>query len=106
MTRKCSNYYLHLEEKITAGKKIIANFAYLILTAIRFYQGRFMETNLGQILREKILKYKAKHPKLSSVQLAKRFGLPNATLHRIENLGVEKPSFDQVLKILRGTENI
>jgi transcriptional regulator with XRE-family HTH domain len=60
---------------------------------------------LCQILRQRILTYKKAHPRLSSQQIAKRFNIASSTLSRIENMDIKTPSFDQVVKVLRGTGN-
>jgi len=60
---------------------------------------------LCQILRQRILTYKKAHPRLSSQQIAKRFNIASSTLNRIENMDIKTPSFDQVVKVLRGTGN-
>lgn len=60
---------------------------------------------LAEELSKRIRRFKKQRPHLSSQQIAKRFGVTSSTLNRIENLDIRTPSFDQVLKILKGTGN-
>ena len=53
-------------------------------------------------LRRRINSYKKLHPNLTSQQISKRFGMSNSTFHRIENMELRKPTFDQIVKVLKG----
>lgn len=63
------------------------------------------KATLAEELSKRIRRFKKQRPHLSSQQIAKRFGVTSSTLNRIENLDIRTPSFDQVLKILKGTGN-
>lgn len=52
-------------------------------------------------LKKCIRQIKEAHPNLSTLQLSKKLGIPSATLARIENLDVVKPSFKYAIAILR-----
>jgi transcriptional regulator with XRE-family HTH domain len=47
--------------------------------------------------------YKYKNPRLSSQQVAKKFGMSSSTLNRIQNLDIKEPTLNQVIKVLKGT---
>lgn len=64
------------------------------------------EGELCKLLKERIQVYKKAHPRLSSIQIAKRFGISSSSFGRIENLDILSPSLDLVVKILRGTGNL
>lgn len=53
-------------------------------------------------LRQKIVRYKKRNPTLTSKDIAKRFGISAPTFNRLENLELKKPSFEQIVKVLRG----
>jgi transcriptional regulator with XRE-family HTH domain len=61
------------------------------------------DENLCTALRKRVQSFKNEHPRLSSQQIAKRFQMSSSTLNRIENEDIKNPTFDQVLKVLRGT---
>jgi transcriptional regulator with XRE-family HTH domain len=63
------------------------------------------KATLAEELSKRIRRFKKQRPHLSSQQISKRFGVTSSTLNRIENLDIRTPSFDQVLKILKGTGN-
>lgn len=58
---------------------------------------------LCEVLSKKIRDYKKKNARLNSSQIAKSFGIATSTFNRIENLDINKPSVDQMVKILEGT---
>lgn len=53
-------------------------------------------------LQQKILEYKKAHPRYSSSQIAKLWGVSTSSLNRIENLETKKPSLEQAIRILKG----
>lgn len=53
-------------------------------------------------LQQKIWEYKKAHPRYSSSQIAKLWGLSTSSLNRIENLETKKPSVEQAIRILKG----
>lgn len=57
---------------------------------------------LVEFLQQKIYEYKKAHPRYSSSQIAKLWGLSTSSLNRIENLETKKPSVEHTIKILRG----
>lgn len=59
-------------------------------------------TDLALELRRKIKDFKLQNPGLTSFDIAKQFGLAPATFHRLENVEIKKPSFEQVSKVLKG----
>jgi len=61
------------------------------------------DENLCVALRKRVQTFKEENPSLSSQQIAKSFNMSSSTLNRIENEDIKKPTFDQVLKILKGT---
>ena len=58
--------------------------------------------NICEVLQEKILKYKRKHPRFSGSQIARKWGLSTSSLNRIENGDIKTPTIDQSIKILKG----
>ena len=60
------------------------------------------EKSIGEVLADHIEKYKIDHPRLSSQQIAKKFGISSSSLNRVENGDVSTPNIDQVIKILDG----
>ncbi len=58
---------------------------------------------LCEVLREKIRGYKRAHPRYSSSQIARRWGLSASTFNRIENMDIRTPTIDQAIRILKGT---
>ena len=59
--------------------------------------------SLARVLRDKIFSYKAARPNLSSSQIASKFGMSSSTFSRLENLDIKTPTFDQVIRIFKGT---
>ena len=57
---------------------------------------------ISEVLREKIRKYKKKHSRLSSNQIARRLGLPPSTFHRLEMGDVKNPGLDICVTVLNG----
>lgn len=57
---------------------------------------------LVEFLQQKIREYKKAHPRYSSSQIAKLWGLSTSSLNRIENLETKRPSVEQALRILKG----
>jgi DNA-binding XRE family transcriptional regulator len=57
---------------------------------------------LVEFLQQKIWEYKKAHPRYSSSQIAKLWGLSTSSLNRIENLETKKPSLEQAIRILKG----
>ncbi len=57
---------------------------------------------LVEFLQQKIFEYKKAHPRYSSSQIAKLWGLSTSSLNRIENLETKKPSVEQTIRILKG----
>lgn len=57
---------------------------------------------LVEFLHQKIWEYKKAHPRYSSRQIAKLWGLSTSSLNRIENLETKKPSIEQTIRILKG----
>jgi transcriptional regulator with XRE-family HTH domain len=64
------------------------------------------EGELCKLLRERIRTYKKAHPRLSSQQIAKRFGMTTSSFNRIENMDILSPGIEQVVKVLKGTGNL
>ncbi|MBL6991463.1 MAG: helix-turn-helix transcriptional regulator [Bacteriovoracaceae bacterium] len=58
--------------------------------------------SLCEALKRRVDNFKKKHPHQSSTQIARIINLPKSTLHRIENLDIQNPSFEHVIKILNG----
>lgn len=61
------------------------------------------QESLARVLRDKIFKYKAARPNLSSSQIASKFGMSSSTFCRLENLDIKTPTFDQIIKVFNGT---
>ncbi len=57
---------------------------------------------LCEVLREKVKDYKRAHPRFSSSQIARKWGLSSSSLNRIENMDIKTPTIDQAIKVLRG----
>ncbi|MEC7276952.1 MAG: hypothetical protein VXV96_11585 [Bdellovibrionota bacterium] len=57
--------------------------------------------DLSDFLASCVNKIKSSYPKFSSLQLAKRLGIPNSTFDRISKKEVQKPSFNYALKIVQ-----
>jgi hypothetical protein len=61
--------------------------------------GRFEE--LPEFLESCVDKIKKSYPRFSSLQIAKKLGIPNSTFDRISKSEVQKPSFNYALKIVQ-----
>ncbi len=57
---------------------------------------------LNEFLQEKIKDYKKAHPRLSSSQIAKKWGMSTSSFNRIENLETKKTSVELSIRILKG----
>lgn len=57
---------------------------------------------LVEFLQRQIWEYKKAHPRYSSSQIAKLWGLSTSSFNRIENLETKKPSVEQSIRILKG----
>ena len=57
---------------------------------------------LSEFLKDQIWRYKKAHPRYSSSQIAKLWGLSTSSLNRIENLETKKPSVEAAVRILKG----
>jgi hypothetical protein len=57
--------------------------------------------DLSDFLWSCVSKIKKAYPRFSSLQLAKRLGIPNSTFDRISKKEVQKPSFNYALKIVQ-----
>jgi hypothetical protein len=58
--------------------------------------------NVAEFLQQKIQDYKKSHPRTSSAQLARMWGLSTSSLNRLENQETKRPSVEQALRVLRG----
>jgi transcriptional regulator with XRE-family HTH domain len=61
-----------------------------------------MVMTLDEFLQKKIQEYKMAHPRYSSAQIARFWGLSTSSLNRLENQETKKPSIEQAVKILNG----
>lgn len=65
--------------------------------------------DLSEFLGSCVGKIKKAYPRFSSLQLAKRLGIPNSTFDRISKKEVQRPSFNYALKIVQevcGEDNV